>query len=130
MIAWGEALIVHRDAVVERLGIGDDRAGVASCVQELPHEVILPYRFGTGQIERAVQWVPFGFCVFLSLVTIALNLWLSIANGASAGGWAVAFLCFLPMCFFFVGAATSQMQGEILELRRQVVELQAKKAGG
>src|ERR1700694_4250036 len=55
VVAWGEALIVHRDAVVERLGIGDYRSCVPGCVQELPHEVILPNRFGTGQIERAVQ---------------------------------------------------------------------------
>src|SRR5262249_1040210 len=29
---------VHRNAVVERLGIGDDRPRVPGCVQELPHE--------------------------------------------------------------------------------------------
>ena len=55
VIAWSEALIVHSDAVVERLGIGDYRPCVPGCVQELPHEVILPNRFRTGQIERAVQ---------------------------------------------------------------------------
>ena len=55
MIAWGEALIVHRDAVVERLGIGDYRPCVPGCVQELPHKVILPNRFGTGQIEGVVE---------------------------------------------------------------------------
>src|SRR3954452_7035657 len=53
--AWGEALIVHRDAVVERLGIGRYRPWVAGCIQELPHEVVLLDRLGTGQIERAVQ---------------------------------------------------------------------------
>src|SRR5436189_519117 len=55
VIAGGEALIVHRDAEVERLGIGDYRPYVPGCVQELPHEVVLSNRFGTGQIERAVQ---------------------------------------------------------------------------
>jgi len=55
MIAWGEALIVHRDAEVERLGIGDYRPCVSGCLQELPHEVVLPNPFGTGQIERDVQ---------------------------------------------------------------------------
>ena len=55
MIAGGEALIVHRNAVVERLGIGDYRPCVPGCVQELPHEVVLTDRFGTGQIDRAVQ---------------------------------------------------------------------------
>src|SRR5436189_1191721 len=55
MIAWGEALIVHRNAVVERLGIGDYRACVPGRGQESPHEVVLTNRVGTGQIDRAVQ---------------------------------------------------------------------------
>src|ERR1700719_2250660 len=55
VIAWGEALIVHLNTVIERLGIGDDRPCVPGCVQELPHEVVLTDRFGTGQIHRAVQ---------------------------------------------------------------------------
>ena len=48
VIAGGEALIVHRNAVVERLVIGDYRPWVPGCFQELPHEVVLPNRFGTG----------------------------------------------------------------------------------
>src|SRR5207248_7185330 len=60
VIAWGEALIVHRDAVVESLGIGDYRPWVPGCVQELPHELVLPNRFGTGQFERAVQGLSEG----------------------------------------------------------------------
>src|SRR5262249_58058852 len=55
VIAWGEALIVHRDAVVERLGIVDYRPCVPGCGQELPHEVVLPNQFGTGQLDRAVH---------------------------------------------------------------------------
>jgi hypothetical protein len=55
VIARGEALIIHRDAVVERLGIGDHRPCVFGCVQELPHEVVLPNPFGTGHIEGAVE---------------------------------------------------------------------------
>src|SRR5512142_2629847 len=55
VIAWCEALIVHRNAEVERLGIGDYRPCVPGRVQELPHEVVLTDRFGTGQIDRAVQ---------------------------------------------------------------------------
>src|SRR5436853_5725357 len=51
----GETLIVHLYAVVERLGIGDYRPCVPGCGQELPHEVVLPNRFGTGQIERAIE---------------------------------------------------------------------------
>src|SRR5205823_13713678 len=52
----GEALIVHVYAVVERAGVGDNLSCVPGCGQELPHEVVLPNRFGTGQIKRAVQW--------------------------------------------------------------------------
>src|SRR5436190_23295579 len=55
LIAWCEALIVHRNAVVERLGIGDHRPCVPGRVQESPHEVVLTDRLGTGQVERAVQ---------------------------------------------------------------------------
>ena len=39
VIAGGEALIVHRNAVVERLGIGDYRPCFPGCVQELPHQL-------------------------------------------------------------------------------------------
>src|SRR5215472_14973291 len=55
IIAGGEALIVHRIAVVERLGIGDYRPWVPGCVQESPHEVVLADRFGTGQFDGAIQ---------------------------------------------------------------------------
>src|SRR5437868_14794309 len=53
--AGREALVVHCYAVIERLGISDYRPCVPGCVQELPHEVVLTDRFGTGQSERAVQ---------------------------------------------------------------------------
>src|SRR5207249_8519867 len=55
VLTRGEALIVHVYAVVERAGVGNNLSGVPGCVQELSHEVVLPNRFGTGQIERAVQ---------------------------------------------------------------------------
>src|SRR5438270_10606047 len=60
IVAWHEALVVHCYAVIERLGIGDYRPCVPGCVQELPHEVVLTDRFGTGQIDRAVQWLREG----------------------------------------------------------------------
>ena len=75
--------------------------------------------------KRATSpWVPGGFCAFLSLVTIVVNLWLTVAIGRDYGGWAIGFICFLPMCFFFVGASMSRMQREIQDLRRQIAELQ------
>jgi len=55
MIAEHEALIVHRDAVVERFGIGNDRPCVPGRVHKLPHEVMLPNRIRTGHFDCAVQ---------------------------------------------------------------------------
>ena len=71
----------------------------------------------------AAPWLPAAFCAALSLITICQNLWLSVVNRTDTGGWSIVFLCFLPMCFFFVGAGMSKMQREISELRRQVAEL-------
>ena len=74
--------------------------------------------------KRAIlPWLSAVFCAFLSLITISANLWLSVANRSDVGGWAIAFLCFLPMCFFFVGTAVKEMQREISELRNEIAEL-------
>ena len=66
-------------------------------------------------------WIPAAFCAFISFIALFAS------NGPDAGWWRPTFFAFLPMCFFFVGAATSQMQREIRELRKQVVELQEKR---
>src|SRR5262245_49313881 len=50
-----KALIVYLNAVVERLGISDYLPCVPGCFEETPYEVVLTDRFGTGQIESAVQ---------------------------------------------------------------------------
>ncbi len=71
-------------------------------------------------------WIPAGFCAALSFITILQSLWAAVVNRGDSGGWAVAFLCFLPMCFFFVGVAMTEMRREISELRKQVAELQQK----
>ena len=47
----------------------------------------------------------------------------------SPSSWAIPFLCFLPMCFFFVAAATSGLQREVRELREQLAKLKDKQAG-
>jgi hypothetical protein len=64
------------------------------------------------------HWIPFAFCTFLSLGALSMQI------GSDSGAWKPAFYSFLPMCFFFVGAATSRMQREISELRKQLTELQ------
>jgi len=69
------------------------------------------------------HWTPAAFCAFISLMALFAS------TGSDAGWWRPAFFAFLPMCFFFVGAATSRMQREIRELRRQLAELQEKRVG-
>ena len=66
------------------------------------------------------HWIPAVFCAFLSLIALFGS---SVSDSRF---WEPAFFAFLPMCFFFVGAATSQLQRDILELRKQVSELREK----
>ncbi len=69
------------------------------------------------------HWTPAAFCAFISLTALFAS------TASDAGWWRPAFFAFLPMCFFFVGAATSGMQREIRELRKQLTELQEKRGG-
>lgn len=66
------------------------------------------------------HWIPAAFCAFISLIALFGSV------DIDTDSWSPTFFAFLPMCFFFVGAATSQMQREILELRKQLAELQQK----
>ena len=76
--------------------------------------------------RRIIQpWVAMGFCAVLSIITITSNIWLSFVNHSSVGSWSVVFLAFLPMCFFYVGAAISHVQGEVSELRQEIAKLRA-----
>ncbi len=72
-------------------------------------------------MKTITHWIPAAFCAFLSFLALSMQI------GSDSGAWKPAFYCFLPMCFFFVGAATSQMQREIRELRKQLTELQEKR---
>jgi hypothetical protein len=72
--------------------------------------------------QALAPWLPMGFCASLSLITVC-GIHGSVAAGGSDWAWAVPFLCFLPMCFFGVGAVVSDMRREISELRKQVAEL-------
>jgi len=69
------------------------------------------------------HWIPAAFCGFLSLIALFGSI------SSESGWWRPAFFAFLPMCFFFVGAATSRMQREIEELRKQLAELREKQVG-
>ncbi|HTD86149.1 MAG TPA: hypothetical protein VK850_06195 [Candidatus Binatia bacterium] len=66
---------------------------------------------------KAFHWAPFAFCAFLSALV------LFFPRLSQSGAWMPVFFCFLPMCFFFVGAATVQMQKEIRELRNELADL-------
>jgi hypothetical protein len=73
--------------------------------------------------QKIGHWLPIVFCVCLSFICLAGFL------SRSPNSWVITFLCFLPMCFFFVAAVTSNLQREIRELREQVAKLQEKRVG-
>jgi NADH:ubiquinone oxidoreductase subunit 6 (subunit J) len=73
--------------------------------------------------QKISHWIPMGFCAVLALISLPLVI--SFKNT----GWAIPFLCFLPMCFFFVAAVTSNLQREVRDLREQVARLHEKRAG-
>ena len=72
-------------------------------------------------IEKVRHWNPFAFCAFISFIVLFTPLFAPVR--LDAGWWRPVFFAFLPMCFFFVGSATSQMQREIRDLRKQVLQL-------
>ncbi len=64
-------------------------------------------------------WVPAVLCAFLSLPA----LFGSTVSTAGGQWWQPAFFAFLPICFFFVGAANANQRRQVRELRRQLDEL-------
>ena len=72
--------------------------------------------------QKISHWIPMSFCAFLALISLPLII--SLRNT----GWAIPFLCFLPICFFFVAAVTSNLQREVRDLREQVAKLQEKRS--
>ena len=61
--------------------------------------------------DRLSPWIPAIFCAFLSLITVSGNLILDFMNGtARSSGIDIPFYCFLPMCFYFVGAFLSNLR--------------------
>ena len=72
--------------------------------------------------QKVGNWLPMAFCASLSLICVTTAIRFSTA-------WVIPFLCFLPMCFFFVAAVTANLQREVCELREQVAKLQEKRVG-
>ncbi|MCB9925528.1 MAG: hypothetical protein H6822_25485 [Planctomycetaceae bacterium] len=77
--------------------------------------------------EKFGPWLPVIFCASLSLITIVANLAAySMTGVSSTGSGDMTFYCFMPMCFFFVGAYLSQLKKANQELRHRIDELAAK----
>lgn len=74
--------------------------------------------------QKFSPWIAAAFCAFLSLITVVGNIVLSFVVGPNGGDSMIGFLCFIPMCFYFVGMVIYQMQGEIGQLKRQIANLQ------
>ena len=62
-------------------------------------------------------WMPFIYCAFLSLISLAYILVLPNSE------WYIIFLAFLPVCFFMIGTMIKKMNNEIIQLRYQIEEL-------
>jgi hypothetical protein len=65
--------------------------------------------------QPVLHFLPFGFCCFLSLMTL-----FGPGSDPDIGWWVPAFISSLPMCFFYMGAVTTGMQREIIELRSRL----------
>ena len=74
-------------------------------------------------MKTIAHWIPAGFCAFVSLAALAASV-----LSPDSGWWRPAFFAFLPMCFFFVGSATTQMHRELQELRQRLTALEQKSA--
>ena len=72
--------------------------------------------------DKIGPWTPVIFCAGLSLLTVVGNLVTQFITGTS-DGVTVVFYCFLPMCFYMVGAFLSQLQKENHELRARIDKL-------
>jgi hypothetical protein len=78
----------------------------------------------TTMIQKISHWLPMAFCVCLALISLPIFF-----SSGSSGALPIPFLCFLPMCFFFVAIVTSNLQREVVELREQVAKLHGKRVG-
>lgn len=72
-----------------------------------------------GIAARILDWVPFGFCVFLCYS----ELWMRSRNGLNAFS-EIVFLAFLPMCFLFLGNVISQYRKRIVDLESRIAQLE------
>lgn len=75
--------------------------------------------------KRLVPWGAFLFGAALSSLAV-VGPFVSLAIGVPASWWEPVVIAFLPMCFYFVGAALARLQTEVDELK---TVLASRKAG-
>jgi hypothetical protein len=73
-------------------------------------------------MKTITHWIPATFCAFISFIALFASV-----GSPNSGWWRPAFFAFLPMCFLFVGNATTQMHRELQTLRQQLMELEQKR---
>ena len=73
--------------------------------------------------------VAFYFAIALSAITVVGDLGLYAATGRDAS-LPIAFLCFLPLAFMFIGQHVVALKKEIDCLKDQVAELQQHSSSG
>jgi hypothetical protein len=79
---------------------------------------------------RFAPWTAAWFCAFLSAITIVADLGLSFVNRQPVGTSSLTvFLCFLPMCFHYLGLSLFKQQKEIDDLRSRLDSLNTKFSG-
>ena len=78
--------------------------------------------------KKLGPWLPAIFCAILSAITVIGNL-IAYQITGNANAVSMVFHCFLPMCFFFVGAFLLQLQNENRELRSQIDTLTSARHG-
>lgn len=76
---------------------------------------------------RIGPWLPLLFCSVLSAICVVMNLYTAFLPGSATSNLNV-FFCFLPMCFFFVGAFLVHLQQENRELRARLDRIAAEQA--
>lgn len=67
-------------------------------------------------------WLPFGFCVFLC----GLVMFILVTTGKIETAYP-AFFCFLPMTFFFVAVAVTQIRKELKRMSDRISQLEKEK---
>ena len=75
--------------------------------------------------KRGSVWVAFGFCAFLSVITIVGNLVGEFIGGGSTLGMST-FVAFLPMAFLFMADSQRKEREQIQALEARIRELEGR----